>query len=61
MTPADIHAARKQLGMNQTEFATATGLSRQASVSDLERGLYPPCKTLALLIAALVRENRSHP
>lgn len=38
MTPAEFTAARKSLGLTQAELASALGLSRQASISDMEGG-----------------------
>lgn len=37
-TPERIRALRKSLGYTQAQMATALGLSRIASVSDLEKG-----------------------
>ena len=57
MTPAEIRAARSTLSMTQAEFAKATGLSSQVIISRLETGRVNPSKTLALLIARLVRDH----
>ena len=37
-TPQRIADLRKRLGLSQSDFAAALGLSRTASVSDLENG-----------------------
>lgn len=38
MTPSELRAARETLGLTQAELAAILGLSRQASISDMESG-----------------------
>lgn len=38
MTPSELRTARETLGLTQAELAAALGLSRQASISDMESG-----------------------
>lgn len=38
MTPPELRTARETLGLTQAELAAALGLSRQASISDMESG-----------------------
>ena len=52
-TPDRIKALRKRLNMNQTQFAAALGFSRQASVSELERGEFEPSGSTAELLRHL--------
>lgn len=50
--PLTIEALRRELGLNQTEFAVRLGLANKASVSLIERG--GPCSlSIALAIEAL--------
>lgn len=52
-TPDRIKALRERLGLTQTAFAEAIGLSRHASVSDLETGRTSATGTLARLLDAI--------
>lgn len=51
MTPAEIRAARKSLALTQGQLATVMRL-RAATVSDWERGIYPPDSSNELLLRA---------
>lgn len=59
MTPAELLQARKLLGYTQAEMARALGFTRQAHISDLERGKYPITDQTARLVrytlAAIVK------
>ena len=57
MTPAELRAARKSLGLTQGQLAAVLGV-RQATVSDWERGKHSPDGPAARLIAAYVEGYR---
>ena len=52
-TPDRIKALRERLSLNQSAFADALGLSRTASISDLETGRTSATGTLARLLDAI--------
>jgi len=58
MTPAQIKAARKALGMSQAEFAKALGLSRSKTVSEWENGRKTPQPYITLAIKHLLDGSR---
>lgn len=51
--PFNLRKYRKQAGLNQTQLAQQTGLSR-AAISDFERGEYEPSSTNLHLIAKVL-------
>lgn len=46
-----IRAARRRMGLNQTQFAQVLG-TRQATVSDWERGKYEPSDDMKALLVS---------
>jgi DNA-binding transcriptional regulator YiaG len=56
MTPDEIKAARLRLGMTQAELATALGYAHKQSVSDLERGVMVPSKTVLILLEMMLEK-----
>lgn len=59
MTPAEVRAARKLLGLNQSQLAGVMGV-RQATVSDWERGIYSADGPAARLLQAYISGYRPH-
>lgn len=57
MTPAELRAARKALGLTQGQLAVVLGV-RQATVSDWERGVYSADGPAARLLVAYLRGYR---
>ena len=56
MTPDEIKAARLRLGMTQAELAKALGYAHKQSVSDLERGVMEPSKTVLILLEMMLEK-----
>lgn len=56
-----IKAARVRLGLSQSQFARALGLSRKATVSDWERGVKAPANYVWLAIESLQVTKREQP
>jgi DNA-binding XRE family transcriptional regulator len=54
MTPAEFTAARKALGLTQTEWGERLGLHR-VTVARIENGTRECTKTIALLVDAVRR------
>ena len=61
MTPDEIKAARLRLGMTQAELAQALGYAHKQSVSDLERGVMKPSKTVLILLEMLIAQSGPAP
>jgi len=59
MKPADLKAARKELGLNQTDLAKRLRTSRSSYVK-WERGERPITGLLETAIELLLRQNRMH-
>ncbi len=57
MTPAELRAARKSLGLTQGQLAGVMGV-RTATVSDWERDIHSPDGPAARLIAAYLTGYR---
>jgi len=49
-TPERIHALRKRLRLNQSEFGRMLGYTRYQSVSDLEKGKMEPSGAVEILL-----------
>jgi DNA-binding transcriptional regulator YiaG len=58
MTPDEIKAARLRLGMTQAELAQALGYAYKQSVSDLERGVMKPSKTVLILLEMMLEKAK---
>lgn len=54
LTPADLRAARKTLGMTQAKFAEALGLGAKTRISSMENG-GPITRQTAAIVQALLR------
>ena len=57
MTPADLHATRKALGLTQARFAEAIGISTRQLLY-YEKGEFPIPKTVALAIKAYAQMKK---
>jgi DNA-binding XRE family transcriptional regulator len=57
MTPQDLKAARKQLGLNRTEMATQLRISRSGYVK-LERGERPISGLAEVAVELLLKHDR---
>jgi DNA-binding transcriptional regulator YiaG len=53
MTPDAIRELRESLGLTQTQFARRLGITRQATVSEWERGERRPRPSVVLLMHTL--------
>jgi transcriptional regulator with XRE-family HTH domain len=58
MDAKTLNSIRLNLGLSQIQFAARLGLSRQATISDYERGQNPIPETVAIL-ASLLSERRT--
>lgn len=58
MDAKTLNSIRLNLGLSQIQFAAALGLSRQATISDYERGINVVPETVAIL-ASLLSERRT--
>ena len=56
LTPTEIKTLRLNLGMTQQEFAEAVGVKTWVSVSNWERGKYPPCKYSLMRMGWLIED-----
>lgn len=57
MTPQDLKAARRELGMNRTEMATQLRISRSGYVK-LERGERPTSGLAEVAVELLLKHDR---
>ena len=58
MTPADVRAARKALGMTQVQLAVALGFGPHRSrISEIETGRKPLSKSKALLLERMLNSD----
>jgi len=58
MTPTEFKEARQSLGLDQMQTAQMLGLSRKASVSDMERGAKAITDQTARLMRAYIAGYR---
>lgn len=58
MTPDDFRRARKSLGLTQSQAAALLGYGAQARISDIERGVENPSKSVIRLLQAYVSGYR---
>lgn len=58
-TPERIRALRKRLGLRQEEMAERLGYSRQQTISELEKGLYPPGPQACIILDLLDKHGLS--
>lgn len=52
MTPEEIRAARKTLGLDQSQMAAMLGYGAKARISEIERGVRQPSGSAVRLIRA---------